>query len=91
MSLYKQNPKTFGVSYHPWVQLVAKCLHAKEIPMNLLDTELMELYHKDCSPEEVYIYVRIKSIKSAVLNLTWADDYGREYYQFTNNDQIRHF
>ncbi|MFT6866591.1 MAG: hypothetical protein ACJA08_001422 [Cyclobacteriaceae bacterium] len=91
MNPYKENPKTFGISYHPWVHLVIKCLKAKEIPFDLIDKELSELYHHDCSAEEVYHYVRLKTIKSAVLNLIWHDDFGKEELQFTNNDSIRHF
>lgn len=88
---YNRRPKSFGVSYHPWLAQIMKLLKEKETPLNIETREMHDLYHADCTPEEIYFINRIRTIKSAVLNLKWFDEFGQEEILFTNNEEIRHF
>ena len=88
---YNRRPKSFGVSYNPWHSQLLKLLKEKETPLNIENNELYDLYHVDCSPEEVYYINRIRTVKSAILHLSWFDEFGQEKVQFSNNEEIRHF
>lgn len=91
MSDYNNHPKTYGVSYKPWLEKVRQLFQEKRIQLILSSEELHRFYHEDCSPEDVYHIQRIKSIRSAVIDVKWYDKHGRESVLLVNNEEIRRF
>lgn len=87
--------KTHGISFYPWRDNVLR--HFKD--QGLIEShndfkmgleELAELYEKDCTADDVFIAFRSKTLRSAVFNIIFHDEYGRFERRFTTYDELRH-
>ncbi|GEM_PF-4015851 len=83
--------KSHNIEFEQWhgmFQLTAKDHKVPE--PNDLDY-LRQLFELDFTAIEAVDHVRIQTIKSGMVTVTWQDAYGSRSLALSNNDQLRYF
>lgn len=91
MEYYATCNRNNAVSYTHWRDRLDQLIKEKEIELRIENNELHDFYHADVSVLEVYYIIRIREAKSAKIDITWLDEWGKELVTFTNNESLRHF
>ncbi len=84
--------RTSGISCEPWEDLLKKYFKLMNLPFDHLNRmDIIDLYHEDMTVKEAYYHLRLSTLISAEVIVSWKDAFGFEQIHFYNNVSIRRF